>query len=78
MFACTTMRATVVLAAVLFLGGFFLQLPAVLAAVHVELSPTILSAFGLVFMVLSLVVLLVTAAVSLLPPVRDRLHNCQH
>ena len=78
MFACTTMRATVTLAAVLFLGGFFMQLPAVFAAVHVELSPTIVSAFGLAFMLLSLLVLLATAAVSLLPRIRDRLHNCQH
>lgn len=78
MFTCTTLRATVVIAAILFLGGFFLQLPAVFAAVNVELSPAVASAFGLVFMSLSLVVLVLAGALALLPVIRDRLHNCQH
>jgi len=78
MLACTTLRATVVVAAVLFLTGFFLQLPAVFAALNVKLSPAVASAFGLVFMSLSFAVLVVAAGVSLVPYVRDRLHHCEH
>ena len=76
---CKTLRAAVSLAAILFLTGMLLQLPALLVFLFQPGALTAyLSYLGLISMLASPVLILFVGLVSLLPGVNAQLGACQH
>jgi hypothetical protein len=77
LFDCEKFRLAVVAAGVLFLLGLALQIPRALVGVEFPLVTTLFSGIGLAAVVLSPVVIVLTAALALLPGVAERLALCE-
>jgi len=75
---CNKVRIAVAIAGNLFLLGFLLQTPRLFFEADYPVLTTLLSGSGLVTMVLSPLLMLVTAALALIPSVSRRLELCNH
>jgi hypothetical protein len=77
-FTCQSLRTIVSLAALLFVIGMLLQAPPLLLPANAIFPSAIISFVGLLAMALAMLIVLLTAAVTLFPNVRKRLSLCQH
>jgi hypothetical protein len=77
-FTCKTMRTAVLSAAVLLLLGVLLLSPVIFMSRPIPQGLWLLVYPGFAALLMSPVVLLVTALTSLIPSVNARLQNCQH
>jgi hypothetical protein len=77
-FTCKTMRSAVLLAAALLLLAALLLFPVIFMSKPIPQGLVVLVYPGFAALVMSPVVLLVTALTSLIPAVNARLQNCQH
>ena len=77
-FTCHSLRITVSTALLMFVLGALLQAPPRIFPPDAIFSSVIISFVGLAAMALAMLVLLLSAAVTLLPQVRKRLSLCQH
>ncbi len=75
---CKTMRATVIISAAIFVLGILLQLPTMLPGLQSELLPVILSYVGLLAMLISFVLVVMVAILTLFPGISVGLKPCQH
>ena len=78
MLTCKVMRSVVVVAAVMFSFGALMQLPAIVSWLQPQFSIAFLSYIGLVLMLMSPLILLVSAVVFSIPVVSHKLDSCQH
>ena len=77
-FTCKTMRTAVLLAGALLLLDILLLLPAIFMNRPIPHHLVLLVYPAFAALVMSPVILLVTALTSLIPAVNARLQNCQH
>jgi hypothetical protein len=75
---CNKVRIAVGIAGSLFLLGFVLQAPRLFFEAEFPILTTLLSGSGLVAMVISPLLMLVTAMLALIPGVSRRLALCNH
>lgn len=75
---CKKLRSVVVSSMILFAAGMLLQIPAVLLKANLGITFAALSYAGLMAMLISMAVMLLTALISLLPTVSEQLRTCQH
>ncbi len=77
-FTCNSMRTTIILSGSLLLLAILFLLPVILLPKPLPELVSILVYPGFGALILSPLVLLVTALISLLPSVNVQLQNCQH
>jgi hypothetical protein len=75
---CNKVRIAVAVAGSLFLLGILLQTPRLFFEADYPVLTTLLSGFGLVTMLLSPLLMLVTATLVLIPGISRRLELCNH
>ena len=75
---CNKVRIAVAVAGSLFILGLALQTPRMLMASDFPILTTLLSGLGLFTMVISPLIMLVTAILALIPRVSRRLELCNH
>jgi len=75
---CNKVRIAVAVAGGLFLLGLVLQTPRLLLETDYPVLTTLLSGSGLFAMVLSPLLMLVTATLALIPGISRRLELCNH
>jgi hypothetical protein len=75
---CNKVRIVVAIAGSLFVMGFVLQAPRLFFEAEFPILITLLSGSGLVAMVMSPLIMLVTAMLALIPGVSRRLDLCNH
>ena len=77
-FTCKTMRTAVITSATLFVLSILLQLPTMALGLLPELLTVILSYLGLLAMLISFVLIVMVAILSLFPGISFGLRPCQH
>ena len=75
---CRVIRSTVFIAALLLIVGIALQAPRLLLDGQLPVLTTLLSGTGLLAMVLSPVVMVTTAILTLIPSIARDLELCEH
>lgn len=75
---CKFLRRSVIIAAVLLLLGIALQAPRLLLDGQFPLAATLLSGTGLLAMVLSPVLMVTTAVLTMIPGIAKELELCEH
>ena len=75
---CKTMRVTVIISATIFVLGILLQLPTMLPGLQSESLTVIFSYVGLQAMLISFVLVVMVAILTLFPGISVGLKPCQH
>lgn len=78
LFSCKVMRSMVVVSTATFSFGVILQLPSVLSWLQPQLSTAFFSYLGLLLMLLSPLILGISALIFSVPYVSHKLDSCQH